>query len=465
MARSSDVRKMGKALVPVIWFPFLRSCLGSACAALSVILWAEKFVLGLCPSQLRSLAFGGAVLFLASKAASTFWDSCTAKPTPDTNVTSETGTLRGDVEWVASGMRGWRESMEDEHVVEMLDPAVFPDTAVFAVLDGHGGANVSALASGLLSAEIVACGRSGNGGSTGTKLLRWALEAALPRLDDKIRKGPWGLGRALPQVMHPFDSMGSTCVVAAVDFVAREVVVANVGDSRAMLIQKGKAVPLSEDHKPENPIERNRIKAAGGQVIKVGPCHRVDGNLNLSRALGDFNLKSNDSLPPEQQKVSCFPDFMQAPFIGGNDELLVVACDGLFERLSNQELADMIWSRFRRGMDLKQISKEVLQACCARGQRGRPIEEGTDNETLVLAKLPPAKPESSAPILPPGTTVRISGLDSDAGSRLNDQVGVIEGPSSGSDRYAVRLSAGGETKSLKASNLTVVETEADSSPL
>merc|ERR1712151_827455 len=103
-------------------------------------------------------------------------------------------------------------------------------------------------------------------------------------------------------------SCGSTACVTAVDFAAREVHVANVGDSRAMLIRNGKALALSEDHKPENPMERSRIRAAGGQVVRVGPCHRVDGNLNLSRALGDFHLKANSALPPEEQKVIAFPD-------------------------------------------------------------------------------------------------------------------------------------------------------------
>ena len=59
--------------------------------------------------------------------------------------------------------------------------------------------------------------------------------------------------------------------------------VANAGDSRCVLCRAGKAIDLSLDHKPEDEPERQRIEKAGGFVTVDG---RVNGNLNLSRALG-----------------------------------------------------------------------------------------------------------------------------------------------------------------------------------
>lgn len=242
-------------------------------------------------------------------------------------------------------------------------------------------------------------------------------------------------------------------LVAVVDFENREVHVANVGDSRAMLIRNGKAIPLSDDHKPQNPKERSRIKEAGGQVVKIGPCHRIDGGLNLSRALGDFHLKANVSLPADKQKVIAVPDVERASFTGGPKELLVVGCDGLFERCSNQDVADIIWPRLKRGMPLERIGKELLHACCARSSKGRPIEEGTDNETVVLIKLPLAKVDSDGASVAPGKQVHIHGLESQAGQCLNGQIGIIEGPSDASGRLDVRLLHGGEVKSIKEENL------------
>jgi serine/threonine protein phosphatase PrpC len=69
---------------------------------------------------------------------------------------------------------------------------------------------------------------------------------------------------------------------------------ANAGDSRCVLSQEGVLIGLSEDHKPENEIELERIKKAGGEVTAGG---RINGNLNLSRALGDFDYKNNKDLP------------------------------------------------------------------------------------------------------------------------------------------------------------------------
>ena len=67
---------------------------------------------------------------------------------------------------------------------------------------------------------------------------------------------------------------------------------ANAGDSRAILGQGGKATPLSFDHKPTNPTERLRITKAGSFVNGEG---RVDGSLNLSRAIGDHHHKRNQT--------------------------------------------------------------------------------------------------------------------------------------------------------------------------
>lgn len=99
---------------------------------------------------------------------------------------------------------------------------------------------------------------------------------------------------------------GCTAVVAVK--LGNELYVANAGDSRGVLNRAGQALALSEDHKPAHETERSRIIAAGGFLSEIGGVCRVNGNLNLSRAIGDLKYKANFELPPKEQIITAEPD-------------------------------------------------------------------------------------------------------------------------------------------------------------
>lgn len=61
-------------------------------------------------------------------------------------------------------------------------------------------------------------------------------------------------------------------------------IIASVGDSKAVMSVNGKAVSLSTPHKPTNPEEKERIEKAGGEVIGG----RINGMINVSHTVGDF---------------------------------------------------------------------------------------------------------------------------------------------------------------------------------
>jgi serine/threonine protein phosphatase PrpC len=82
------------------------------------------------------------------------------------------------------------------------------------------------------------------------------------------------------------------CTANVVLITPKKYYIANAGDSRSVLCRAGKAIALSDDHKPENIDEENRIKKAGG-TITMG---RVNGGLNLTRSFGDFDYKQNAGL-------------------------------------------------------------------------------------------------------------------------------------------------------------------------
>lgn len=139
---------------------------------------------------------------------------------------------------------------------------------------------------------------------------------------------------------------------------------------------------MSEDHKPDNAEEEARIKKAHHFVSES----RVDGNLALSRAFGDFQFKDQGGLTPHQQAVSCFPDVTRRNR-NKDDQFIMLACDGIWDCLSNEECVDTMTKKINTIKTY--TNKKVLS---------KPVEEmlndilapntddgiGTDNMTALL---------------------------------------------------------------------------------
>jgi len=118
--------------------------------------------------------------------------------------------------------------------------------------------------------------------------------------------------------------------------------VANAGDSRCVLGRGGRAVPLSFDHKPENDEEKRRIHNAGSTITDG----RVDGNLNLSRSLGDLKYKQNKRLTPEEQPITANPDVYLYDMTD-EDDFIIMGCDGIWETKSNEQMVEYIYDKLR----------------------------------------------------------------------------------------------------------------------
>lgn len=152
----------------------------------------------------------------------------------------------------------------------------------------------------------------------------------------------------------PGKASGCTAVVALL--AGRELFVANAGDSRCVVCRAGKVVEMSFDHKPEDDIEFERIRKAGGRVTLDG---RVNGGLNLSRAIGDHGYKMNKELPAEDQMISALPDIKRIT-LEPEDEFMVLACDGIWNYMSNEEVVGFVKQRIDAGkLTLAQICEEV----------------------------------------------------------------------------------------------------------
>ena len=129
-------------------------------------------------------------------------------------------------------------------------------------------------------------------------------------------------------------------MIRILEFVSKNIVKGNVGDSRAIASVRGRVQNLSYDHKPNNELEAKRIVAAGGWV----EFNRVNGNLALSRALGDFVFKKNDGKRAEEQIVTAYPD-VDVKDLTSDHEFILLACDGIWDVLSNEEVLEFVRSR------------------------------------------------------------------------------------------------------------------------
>jgi serine/threonine protein phosphatase PrpC len=157
------------------------------------------------------------------------------------------------------------------------------------------------------------------------------------------------------------DSIGCTANVMLVDYDRRKFYVANAGDSRCVMGAGGKCTALSFDHKPECQTEIDRIYKAGSTIVEG----RVDGNLNLTRALGDLKYKKKEGLTAEEYPITANPDVYEYDMPSDLDFVLM-GCDGIWEKKSNEEMVEWVYSQLRNKdtQDLKEICESLLIKEC-----------------------------------------------------------------------------------------------------
>ena len=149
------------------------------------------------------------------------------------------------------------------------------------------------------------------------------------------------------------------------------------GDSRCVLSRRGEAHALTLDHKPILYEEAQRIIKAGGFVRD----NRINGALNVSRTIGDLDFKRNAALPHTEQMVVATPDVVAVQLQAG-DEFLIVACDGIWDVLSNQQAVDFVRRRLKQGMALRQVCEEMCDHCLAVDLKG--MCRGADNMSVIV---------------------------------------------------------------------------------
>jgi len=259
--------------------------------------------------------------------------------------------------------QGIRPTMEDEDImIDDLPILHLPDLRIswFGCYDGHGSFECSNFVKKHLHRNFLHSMSASSNVSVDT--IKNAFINAFKETDNEFEK--FANQRGISQ------NVGSVVIVVAIinDFLF----CANLGDARAVLSSGGNTIDLSRDMKPNVPEETERIKKFGGQVIN----NRVNGRLAVSRAIGDFEFKSAGL-------VSNVPEIRMIRRDQVNDEFIVMACDGLYDVMSSNEVVEFVRDRIRRNpeaADPNQIAVDLVTESIMK-------RNTSDNVTVMIILL------------------------------------------------------------------------------
>jgi len=226
-------------------------------------------------------------------------------------------------------MNGWRVSMEDRHsICPTIDG--HKGMSLFSVYDGHGGKEASDWLALHWPSKISKCKHPMSD--------TYELTAASYEIDQEFKNNhdirvANDCGSTLCTVLIKKDSNNNNGQQLF------DLTVVNIGDSCCILYNKytGKVDQRTQDHKPTLPGEIQRIQNGGFKVTSG----RVDGNLALSRAIGDWKFKSVPKLNERQQPVVSTPDITRWKWDPQTQNIMIM-CDGLTEKMTVEEITSFM---------------------------------------------------------------------------------------------------------------------------
>ncbi|TYH66304.1 hypothetical protein ES332_D06G113100v1 [Gossypium tomentosum] len=228
---------------------------------------------------------------------------------------------------------------------------------------------------------------SDNGRRPRKDLVKWkqACVSAFKVMDKEIK------------LQHNLDCSTSGTTAVVVVRQGEDLVIANLGDSRAVLgtmTEKGiKAVQLTTDLKPGLPSEAERIRNCKGRVLalkeephipRVWLPHEDSPGLAMSRAFGDFLLKDHGLI--------AVPDVFYHR-LSPNDHFIVLATDGVWDVLNNDQVASIVMEAESE----QEAARTVAEAATASWKRKFPSSKVDDCTVVCLFLQDKQHPSSLAP--------------------------------------------------------------------
>eukprot|EP00775_Hariotina_reticulata_P007477 gene7477-7686_t len=311
--------------------------------------------------------------------------------------------------------------MEDAHLLDLnIDDKC---TALFGVFDGHAGREVagycaSHMREALVAAPAFQCGDLEKGLAQAFLHLEHSMNDPSAQLElyclahgISISEGvsqPDIVSKARDYGQKDKETgrylgphAGATACVAVVQ--GDKLSVASVGDSRCVLSDSGMAVALTRDHKASDPQEARRVMQAGLSIFR----NRViadRSSLAMTRSMGDAKYKQMH-LPPNKQAVSPIPETASVPVdvAGGAAagspaadqmgvaDFMILACDGLWDSMSNQQAVTFLQVALSKGLSLEQAALALIDEALAADSVTPPTR---DNVTVLLVQFAPALPSA-----------------------------------------------------------------------
>ncbi|CAF2616123.1 unnamed protein product [Rotaria sp. Silwood2] len=253
-------------------------------------------------------------------------------------------------------MQGWRKTHEDfhKHLIP-FDNQHWKNWSYFAIFDGHCGVDTAKNAARFLDKYLL---ESFNQCQSNIDLHQF----------HKIIKNTFiHLDKNLMEVVK--DHSGSVCIAALIS--PKSAFLINIGDCRGIIISKdGQILSATKDHKPDVRKEQERIRKAGGHITKPkNSVLRVEDKLAMTRALGDYSLDKN--------VIPALPDVIEYPR-DSSAAYLIIASDGIWDVMSNEQVASFISQR-ASNTTLDDIISQLFDYCLQ--------QQSTDNMTIYVVKL------------------------------------------------------------------------------
>jgi len=265
-------------------------------------------------------------------------------------------------------IKNTRRRMEDRHVIIEDFHTVFGiqdrnPTSYYAVFDGHAGTDAAIYSVSHLHQFLAES-------SYYPTDPEQALKDAFSRTDKLF----------LEKSNRENLKSGTTAVCALLRPKEQMLYVAWLGDSQALLVRNGRAVQVVNPHKPDRQDERERIEDMGGCVLFWGTW-RVNGQLAVSRAIGDLGYKPYVTSEPDVTAVS----------LDGTEDFLVLACDGLWDFVTEEEAVMAVYEQISEAPgDIEAVSQRLVQLSKQQGS--------TDNISVIVVFLTEPAQLASRPL-------------------------------------------------------------------